>query len=391
MVRAYTVFICFFLGQAFWLQGQSLFVGENQLLTIGPEASVVLEGALTNEGVLTNQGSLEVAGDWQNKQSYAGAGTVSLVGEDPQIIQHNNQSFATLVMDGDGRKKLESPVTVTEKLTLANGLVEASSENSLQLSSEATIEAGSVSSYVLGPIACSGTGYRFFPIGTEALFLPLTLEDVQGVNPVIQAQIISPNPDPVMGEGLERVDDQRYWSLDVLEGSFDGSLITLPVRSDNDFENLMGVVVAQTDAIGTDFTSLGQSARQGNHEDGWVTSRLPATLPILALGLTTDYALENAVAIPTAFAPDAISVEDQRLKIYAASLLPANFSFTIFNRWGQIVYQTDVLSDALSQGWDGTHFQTHEPLPVGVYHYVLRGIFETNQSVEKTGAITLFR
>nr|WKN36510.1 gliding motility-associated C-terminal domain-containing protein [Tunicatimonas sp. TK19036] len=346
---------------------------------------------MTNQGILTNQGTISVPGDWSNTRSYAGDGKVVLVGADDQLIQHQNQTFGTLVVEGGGRKILESPVNIADTLYLTLGLLEASSANVIQLLPEATVDGGNAESYVLGPIQCSGTGYRYIPIGTEEEFAPLVLEDVQGVNPRLQVSVISPNPDSEEGERLERISQYRYWNLELIDGSFDGSLATLPVSSEDGFSDLVGAVVAQADKVGGPYTNLGQSTRQGTPQDGWVTSRLPVNQSILALGLTTEYAVENSVVVPSAFAPQAQNVEDRQLKVYAVNLVPDQFSFIIFNRWGQVVYQTDVLSEALAEGWNGIGSQTNDPVPAGVYHYVLRGRFETNQTVEKTGSITLFR
>ncbi len=50
---------------------------------------------------------------------------------------------------------------------------------------------------------------------------------------------------------------------------------------------------------------------------------------------------------------------------------PADFpdnSLTVFNRWGDVVYEAKPYNN----DWDGTHYQTGEPLPPGTYFYLAR-------------------
>ena len=57
----------------------------------------------------------------------------------------------------------------------------------------------------------------------------------------------------------------------------------------------------------------------------------------------------------------------------------------IYNRWGQLVYQTNSRKDA----WDGTF--KGKPQPMDVYTYTLDVEFTDGKKLRKTGDITLLR
>jgi len=370
---------------------QSLVVEEGQILSVTNEATLTIPQSIVNNGFLINQGIIQLAENWVSQSSYSGNGCVELVGSGEQVIQHDGQNFGTLKIENEGRKVLESSIIITDTLTLNNGVLVSSQSRLLQLGAESVIENASNLSYVQGPIQFEGTGYRYLPTGTQNTFLPLEFLDVQGVNPVLFVEVIDEQAFPVRGERLEEKESNKYWNLEIVSGTYEGSIVGLPVSIDDDFDDLLGVVVAQSDEINGDFSNLGQNDRRGGPDNGYVSSEMVATGPIITLGLTTDYAIDNSVEIPSAFAPDAANPTDREIKVYAANLLTGGFSFTIFNRWGQIVYQTRELTEATTIGWDGVDQNSNEPAPAGVYSYVLRGRYETNQVVEKTGSITLFR
>ncbi len=61
------------------------------------------------------------------------------------------------------------------------------------------------------------------------------------------------------------------------------------------------------------------------------------------------------------------------------------FNLAIYNRWGQLVFE----SNDIEQGWDGTKDGT--PLNQGVFVYKLQVIMYNNDRIEQTGNITLIR
>ena len=91
--------------------------------------------------------------------------------------------------------------------------------------------------------------------------------------------------------------------------------------------------------------------------------------------------------VPNVFSPDAVNAENQVVKVYGEGISDDDFSFEIYNRWGQQVYQTSSFSMANTRGWDGV--LNGEVQGNGVFTYVLRGEFLDGETFETTGTITL--
>ncbi len=98
--------------------------------------------------------------------------------------------------------------------------------------------------------------------------------------------------------------------------------------------------------------------------------------------------------IPNAFTPNGDGINDY-FTIYAQGV--DNWQLMIFNRWGQMVYQTTDLSELSNpaKGWDGTY--NGQPQGMGSFvYYVEMEIMDTDnpgQTIQKTmkGNITLIR
>ncbi|WKN42502.1 gliding motility-associated C-terminal domain-containing protein [Tunicatimonas pelagia] len=370
---------------------QSIYVSSNQLLTLTDDAVLYTSSAVINEGVIFNEGTIQLDGNWSNQQSYSGNGWLRLTGSSDQTVQHNNQVVGSLEANGGGAKIVEGSLSVNDTLSLINGHVIAIAQNVIQLNENVQVENANDNSYIQGTVRFRGTGYHYLPIGTSTAFLPITLEDVTGVSPLVEVVAFSDQQLEVAGEALETKVVSNYWTITSLEGRYDGSVVTLTATLSDNFDDIIGAVVVESDNLDGSFNNLGQRNREGDRTSGLITSEAIANKSIVALGLTAEYVLENSVEIPSAFSPIASDATDRSVRVYSASLQSEGFLFTIFNRWGQVVYQTSDLQSALTSGWGGLDTNTRQPLPSGVYPYVLRGIYDSGQAVEKTGSITLFR
>ena len=71
-------------------------------------------------------------------------------------------------------------------------------------------------------------------------------------------------------------------------------------------------------------------------------------------------ACEGTAYFPTAFSPGSDTINDT-FKPVAKNIY--SFTMNIFNRWGQLIYTTNNVS----QGWDGTF--RGEDCPIGVYTF----------------------
>ncbi|GAA4452308.1 PKD domain-containing protein [Rurimicrobium arvi] len=62
------------------------------------------------------------------------------------------------------------------------------------------------------------------------------------------------------------------------------------------------------------------------------------------------------------------------------------FSMMVFDRWGQLIFESDKLD---GKGWDGTY--KGQPMPLGVYVYIIRVSFANGISERYDGNVTLMR
>lgn len=86
--------------------------------------------------------------------------------------------------------------------------------------------------------------------------------------------------------------------------------------------------------------------------------------------------------VPNAFSPNGDGVNDV---LYVRGKCLANFTFQIFNRWGEKVFE----SSNKDLGWDGTF--NSEPLNTGVFVYRLQGTTVNNAPFNLKGNVTLIR
>lgn len=100
---------------------------------------------------------------------------------------------------------------------------------------------------------------------------------------------------------------------------------------------------------------------------------------------------ENILFVPTAFAPADINVKNQTLLVFSETLDNDEFTFTVYNRWGEKVFETFDMSEASENGWNGKKNNTGAYLKPDVYTYIVKGKFIDGQSFEKSGTATLIR
>ncbi len=104
-----------------------------------------------------------------------------------------------------------------------------------------------------------------------------------------------------------------------------------------------------------------------------------------------DVVSTKIIYIPNVMAPMANNVENQVAKVYGVNISNNNFEFTVYNRWGELIYQTTDFNLANTVGWDGIHQTTGQPQDAGVYTYSVKGEFYDGETFEKTGTITIIR
>ncbi len=367
--------------------GQAL-INDNALITITPSTRMSIIGGALNNGNILNEGVLSITGDWMNVDTYTpGTGLFILNGADRQNIAHNDQEVYQLQITGGGEKVFSSNIEIQNSLQLIDGIIEVSNRAVVLVQSNGTVIGGSDLSYVEGPIFHQGTGNKHFPVGSNGNFRPAELINVTGTNPVVGIAMYEPNSNPIVPLQLLAVSDTRYWQLIRQSGSYNGSQIRLKVTNDERLGSdvdIQDVVVTSADSL-----SLGQSQFTGSLSDGEVVSSMPAIGEFYAIALE-GFAEERALYVPNAFSPAASDPEDQVVKVYGQRVLDEGFIFRIYNRWGQVVYETTSFVEANTVGWYG-NTSSGEGESGGVYHYTLSGAFSSGRTFKRNGTIQVIR
>lgn len=92
---------------------------------------------------------------------------------------------------------------------------------------------------------------------------------------------------------------------------------------------------------------------------------------------------ECTVYLPNAFSPNGDGINDRFQAISLCEL--EDYNLSIFNRWGQLIYNTNIIGDK----WDGTYRQLN--CETGVYVYIIRYRFASESAQIKKGNVTLLR
>lgn len=104
---------------------------------------------------------------------------------------------------------------------------------------------------------------------------------------------------------------------------------------------------------------------------------------------TTENVLVNKdcyTDVPNAFSPNGDGSNDYFYPRQLLSKGVTSFSMTVFNRWGQKVFETTRID---GRGWDGRFNDKDQPM--GVYIYQIRAVLKNGQVEEYSGNVTLVR
>ncbi|MBO9699489.1 MAG: gliding motility-associated C-terminal domain-containing protein [Sporocytophaga sp.] len=89
--------------------------------------------------------------------------------------------------------------------------------------------------------------------------------------------------------------------------------------------------------------------------------------------------------VPNIFNPYSRNPENSVCKVYGLNISSQSFTFKVFNKWGEVVFETSDFNMANRKGWDGQN------APMGVYTYMVVGKFNDGSEFEKSGTVTLVR
>lgn len=97
---------------------------------------------------------------------------------------------------------------------------------------------------------------------------------------------------------------------------------------------------------------------------------------------SVDALVIPAIGVPTAFSPNGDGANDI-LYVYGAAV--ESFTFKLYNRWGQLLFETTDLT----KGWDGLY--KGKPQEMDSYAYTLQANFYDGTTASKEGNVTLLR
>lgn len=97
----------------------------------------------------------------------------------------------------------------------------------------------------------------------------------------------------------------------------------------------------------------------------------------------------HVMYIPDAISPRATNLENTKLKVLGPDIDTKDFHFTLFNRWGEVIFETSDFDYMKREGWDATTNGTEQQN--GTYTYITKGQFRDGETFSTTGTVTVLR
>lgn len=341
-------------------------------VSISTTGMISVKDSLINEGNLINNGNMVVGGTWFNLGNYdAGHGKITFNSEDPdvpQIINHNNQSFNRLEITGGGLKRILADITVTDSLTLLDGIIDAENDSRVLFVDTAVISGGSDNSHINAPVYQLGTGTKLFPVGNGTTYLPVAISGITSTSEIgitlteLQAgQTLSTN------SSLDDISDKRYWAVDLVSGSLNNTRITLPVEGDEGLDPSKNsqFVVAFAENNTDDFISIGRGLSSTSL---LVESESSSAVGFVTLGILSE---NRSIVVFNAISPN--PNDEINNYIHIDNLVETDV-VAIYNRWGDLVFEMkNYDNDDTAKRFNGqSNVGGSKDLPTGNYFYVIR-------------------
>ncbi len=358
------------------------FYNRGAIVSVAPQTTFALPDSMVNTGRLINEGELIIAGAWINTGTYdASTGQINFNNDQPQTINHSDQSMGRLLISGGGNKQFLADITILSELQLENGVLVSGNGAKIIFEQGSSVTGGSDESHIQGPVEHRGAGDWLFPIGNGTQYLPVRIDQI--TDPASTGTLflhegaVGWNPTPA----FSRFSTSRYWELTLNGTAGSGSSISLPVRDEETLAasaSELEVVAANT--LDGPYSSLGQSAFTGTLSNGILTSEQPPAPRYYSIGaVLSDAAIEvfNAISLNG----DKVNAF---MRINNIELYPDN-NVAIFNRWGDKVFSLRGY-DNIENNFKGESNITGKTLPAGVYFYAL----DLNDgSPRKTGFVVI--
>ncbi|MEL6556630.1 MAG: gliding motility-associated C-terminal domain-containing protein [Bacteroidota bacterium] len=396
------------------VNGQNLFLQENAAIFIQEGVDLQVGGDLENNGMIENMGTISLYANLTNASIFNTAlGELSFNGNGVQRLISTNFDINTLTMNGISNELvLESnTIRILNSVEFINGIIKPTETTNFIIESDAEAIGGSQDSYFDGSLIQMGTGFKYYPIGNNGVFTPISMDDIRGINVSLRvsssapaAVPVVPNEDDVIG-----VSDHAIWQINLEDGSLDSILLSMEFE-DVDFENFTiqndinadskSPVVLQRSADEEFFRTLGVSELTNWDAPFGPSGRIIAEeylkIPtddtkFVAIGYAPILSEEGGVYIPTAFSPNAIDEDNKSFKVFGFRVVNQDFELRVFNRFNVLVYETNDFLEANQVGWDGTNQNNGNEEPSGLYYYTIKYKLESGQEINEQRSIYLIR
>ncbi|MBD3225218.1 MAG: T9SS type A sorting domain-containing protein, partial [Caldithrix sp.] len=240
------------------------------------DRSFTVSGTYTNyQGNATYNGGLTVNGNTFTVENGTIGGSVTLSGSSSQSIEGGGSTISIddLTIDNSNNVTLNNSVIIAGQFTFTSGLLNTTTDNLLTISSTGSISGSSSSRYVNGPMAHSGTGGKFYPLGDAGDYRPLELVSLTGTDPVIRFEMVASNPGGTAGSGLNNISNVRYWQGSRSSGTISNCQVKLYWGEDDNVDgSLDDLAVATSASQSGTYTSEGNTGTTGSTTSGTVTS-----------------------------------------------------------------------------------------------------------------------
>jgi gliding motility-associated-like protein len=370
----------------------------NGLAVMNTNDSVIINGNVVHQGngSITNNGDFYVSGDWTNNNPSGNIftsgtnGWLHLNGGIQNIGGNTTSHFNNLELEGTGIKQLNSVNTEIEDTLALNNHEFASGDNTILVMATGTGVVtrtnGFVSSTNDGGLSrnTQSTNTYFFPVGSSTgngIFRPVDI--IPNSTSPNTFKVRMANVDATLegfdltlkGSDLADINPNFYHRINRINGN-----------------SYADVTIYYDSIVDGDFTAMAQWANTNSWENLGAVSYTNnyGFTGLTKLGIynfsTTPFALSSevnaSVFVPNVFSPNGDGSNDV-LRVRGKGI--EEIQFTIFNRWGEKIFETFDLN----AGWDGTY--KGEPMNLSVFVYVLKGKYKNGKSIDEKGNFTLMR
>lgn len=282
-------------------------------LTVGGSTQVTVRGELAlNGGLLNRSASLDLAQ----------TGLI-LSGEGGQLNSSVPLSVRAIRIDGAGKFPIQGDWSVKQSLQFIKGIVVPSG---LFLYEGGKTLQGNPESYVSGTFYQKGNGVRFYPVGTDDTYMPMSLNEVGSGNEAIGVRPSTGAISVTLPADLSAVATNRYWEILPASGARALSASLYLPGSSLEGQNNLSVVQADNSA-----GAVADNLRGGPTKD-FVTGFLKVNKPLLTIGI----AAIPQVQIHDLITPFNLDDVNDKLKIVNIESTISNKVF-LLDRYGVLI------------------------------------------------------